>query len=82
MKKLKEKEASFIKDIINENDALVEMDNKRYYLSLIEEPRQKRANDIECEKFHEKIEKTKQNILKGKRFIIDDIVEMMDQGVL
>lgn len=82
MKKLKEKEATLIKDIIHENDAVIEMDDKRYYLSLIEEPEQIKNNDIKCEEFKEKVKTTKQNILKGKRFIIDDIVEMIDQGVL
>ena len=82
MRKLKEKEASFIKDIINENDAVIEMDDKRYYLSLIEEPEKMLESEIECEELKEKVETTKQNILRGKRFVIDDIVEMIDQGVL
>lgn len=82
MKKLKEQEASLIKDIINENGALIEMDNKRYYLSLIEDPVQRSCSEIECEEFKKKVESTKRNILKGQKFIIDDIVDMMDQGVL
>lgn len=82
MKKLKEQEALFIKSIITDDDAIIEMDNKRYYLSLIEEPESVADEEIECEKIKDEIKKTKLSILKGKRQTIDDIVDMIDQGVL
>src|SRR5699024_6549235 len=82
MKKLKEKEATFIKDIIDENESVIEMDNKRYYVSLIEEPESIINDEIECKEFKEKVKKAKLNILKGKRFTIDDFVDLIEQGVL
>lgn len=82
MKRLNGREAKLIKDIIQDNDALIEIDNKRYYLSLVEEPRTQYpkadGKDIARIKYRQK----KLDILRGKHFSIDDVVEMMERGVM
>ena len=81
MKKLKEQEASLIKGIINQDGSVIEMDNKRYYLSLIEEPELSMDKKATCPEVEKKIKNAKQDILTGD-CKIDDVVDMMDRGVL
>ena len=83
MKKLKDNEAKLIKDIMLEEDDMIEMDGKRYYLSLIEEAKTLKDTTVESDpEVQQKIEKTKKDILNGKDFAIDDVVEMIDLGKL
>lgn len=83
MKKLRSNEAKLIKDIIREDDSVIEMDNKRYYVSLIEETKTIDCKNVESDpKVMRKIEQTKKGILNGKDFAIDDVVEMIDLGHL
>lgn len=83
MKKLRSNEAKLIKDIIREDDSVIEMDNKRYYVSLIEEMKTINCGSIESDpKVMRKFEQTKKGILNGKDFAIDDVVEMIDLGHL
>lgn len=83
MKKLEDKEAKLIKDIISEKDTVIEMDGKRYYISLIEESQTKVNESVEADPdIRREIEQTKKNILNGKDFAIDDVVEMIDLGKL
>lgn len=83
MRKLKDNEAKLIKNIIQEKDDVIEMDGKRYYLSLIEETKtlKDEANESDPE-IRQKIEQTKKDIMNGKDFAIDDVVEMIDLGKL
>ncbi|WP_188456924.1 hypothetical protein [Virgibacillus oceani] len=80
MLKLNESEMKFIRTIIEENNSIIELDNKHYYLSAIEiheSPIKK--NDPET---NERLEKKKLNLLNDGKFSIDEVVEMIDQGVL
>lgn len=81
LRKLKEQEAIFIKSIIND-ESTIEIDDKEYVLSLIEKPSRIKGNQIPNIKNTEHIAKTKMEILQGKTHKIDDIVDLMDQGVL
>ena len=68
---------------MHEKDDVIEMDGKRYYLSLIEEAETLKNVAGECDpEIRQKIEQTKKDILNGKDFAIDDVVEMIDLGKL
>lgn len=83
MRKLKDNEAKLIKNIIQEKDDVIEMDGKRYYLSLIEETQTLKSETNESDPVvRQKIEQTKKDIMNGKDFAIDDVVEMIDLGKL
>lgn len=82
MKKLVGYDAKLIKSIIHEEDAVIEIDDKQYHLSLIEESRTTVDEDISDPELKQKIQQTKRDILAGRDFAIDDVVEMMDKGKL
>lgn len=80
MKKLNRVEAQWMKEMSN---SIVEIDNKRYYLSVIEmsenDNKAKHSLDQDAK---EKYKKIKMNILKSNDFSIDDVIEMMEEGAL
>lgn len=83
MRRLKDNEAKLIKNIVMEKNDVIEMDGKRYYFSLIEEAETLKNAAGEADPvLRQKIEQTKKDILNGKDFAIDDVVEMMDLGKL
>ncbi|WP_284139145.1 MULTISPECIES: hypothetical protein [unclassified Virgibacillus] len=82
MRKLKRSEAKLIKDIVHQNHTVIEIDNKRYFLSLVEEPEPMKQPSKTNTKLAQKYVQTKLDILRGRNFSIDDVVEMMDNGVL
>lgn len=83
LKKLKDNEANLIRDIIRDDDPVIELDNKRYYVSLIKETKIVNNGNAESDPVvKRKMEQTKKGILNGKDFAIDDVVEMIDLGVL
>ncbi|MDY0409090.1 hypothetical protein ACFFIS_17380 [Virgibacillus soli] len=82
MKKLNACEIKFLKDILHHNDALIEMNNKRYYLSLVEEPAISVQKKDICQDVKEKYYQQRKDLLSGKDFSIDDIFEMMEHGIL
>ena len=64
-------------------DDVIEMDGKRYYLSIIEEAESLKNTNVESDpEIKQKIEQTKKDILDGNNFAIDDVVEMIDLGKL
>lgn len=79
MKQLKQQEAEIMKEIIDQNNSFFELDNKRYYLSVIEVPDECRqtSNRKPVMKYNQTA-----NDVNGKNFSIDDVVEMIDLGVL
>ncbi|OZU88073.1 hypothetical protein CIL03_13140 [Virgibacillus indicus] len=81
MKKLNAHEASLIKEIIDENNATFEMENQLYNVSMIKASMKKLPKEA-CTKKQQRFEQTKQNILNGESFSIDEVVEMMDCGAL
>ncbi|WP_099159694.1 hypothetical protein [Virgibacillus ndiopensis] len=77
MMKLNENEIRLLRTIIEENNSIIELDNKHYYLSAIEIHEPNTQN-----KTTSKLEEKKRNLLNEGKFSIDDVVEMIDQGVL
>ncbi|WP_042222140.1 hypothetical protein [Oceanobacillus manasiensis] len=77
MKRLNDKEEKFLQTIIDKNNALFQMEGKVYTISLVQE---ERPSKVPTQPSF--IEEKKQNILDGKEFSIDDVVDMMDSGVL
>ncbi|PAV30817.1 hypothetical protein CIL05_03600 [Virgibacillus profundi] len=83
MKKLNEHEAKLLKEIICENNAIFEMGNCLYNVSMVDAKLPARPkNKSETTKVQQKYEQTKLDILNGKNFSIDEVVEMMDCGAL
>ncbi|MFD2629907.1 hypothetical protein [Oceanobacillus kapialis] len=78
MKRLNEKEEKFLQTIIEKDNALFQMEGKVYTISLVQETQR----PLEMTKQSSPIEEKKKNILEGKEFSIDEVVDMMDSGVL
>lgn len=81
MKKLNEHEANLIREIIDENNAIFEMEDQLYNVSIVKEKKKGLPDQAKTEN-HKRFEQTKLNMLKGEKFSIDEIVEMMDCGAL
>lgn len=80
LKKLNRHEAKWMKEMSN---TIVEMDNKRYYLSVVEIPDRRESKHASGDQhIHKKYKRIKTNILQGNDFSIDDVIEMMEEGVL
>ncbi len=83
MKKLHGYAAEVIKEIIYEGESIFEIDGKRYFLSLIDEPettvKEDVANDPELK---QKLLQAKKDILEGNVFSTDEVLEMIEQGEL
>ncbi|WP_404454766.1 hypothetical protein [Oceanobacillus kapialis] len=78
MKRLNEKEEKFLQTIIEKDNALFQMEGKVYTISLVQET----ERPLEMTNQSSPIEEKKKNILEGKEFSIDEVVDMMDSGVL
>lgn len=83
MKKIEGHIAEVMKEIISDGDSLVEIDGKRYYLSLIEKPETTVAEDVEAnQELKQKLRQAKRDILNGRTYTTNEVVEMIDQGEL
>jgi hypothetical protein len=83
MKKLDGYAAEVIKEMIHEGESVFEIDGKRYYLSLIEEQETTVKEDVELDpELKQKLLQAKKDILAGKVFSTDDVLEMIEQGEL
>ena len=83
MKKLNGYAAEVIKEIIHEGGSVFEMDGKKYYLTLIEEPATTIKEDVEIDpELKQKLLQAKKDILKGKTYSTGDVLEMIEQGEL
>jgi succinate dehydrogenase/fumarate reductase-like Fe-S protein len=70
-----------IKDIIHDGESVFEVDGQRYYLTLIEEPETTVKEDVEADpELKQKLLQAKKDILDGKVYSTDDVLEMIDQG--
>lgn len=78
VKRLNENEEKFLQTIIEKDNALFKMEGKVYTISLVQESKQPLKVTMQPSSIEEK----KKNILEGKEFSIDDVVDMMDSGVL
>jgi len=83
MKKLEGRIAEEMKKILYDGDTIVEIDGKEYYLSLIEKPTTTVTEDIEkSPELKQKLLQAKENIVNGKTYSTQNVVEMIDQGEL
>src|SRR5699024_10520628 len=80
LKKLNRHQAKWMKEMSN---TIFAMANKRYYLSVVEIPDRRESKHASGDQhIHEKYKRIKTNILQGNDFSIDDVIEMMEEGVL
>lgn len=83
MKKIEGQMADVMKEIISAGDSVVEIEGKKYYLSLIEKPETTVADDVEADpELKQKLLQAKMDILNEKTYTTDEVVEMIDQGEL
>lgn len=83
MKKIEGQMADVMKEIISDGDQVVEIEGKEYYLSLIEKPETTTADDVEADpELKQKLLQAKIDILNGKTYTTDEVVEMINQGEL
>lgn len=83
MKKIEGQMAEVMKEIISDGDSVVEIEGKKYYLSLIEKPETTVAEDVEANpELKQKLLQAKMDILNGKTYTTEEVVEMINQGEL
>ena len=83
MKKIEGQMADVMKEIIAGGDPVIEIEGKKYYLSLIEKPETTVADDVEADpELKQKLLQAKMDILNGKTYTTDEVVEMINQGEL
>ncbi|GAA0339123.1 hypothetical protein GCM10008967_31760 [Bacillus carboniphilus] len=83
MKKLDGYAAELIKDIIRDGEAVFEVDGKKYYLTQIEDAETTVKEDVEADsELKQKLLQAKKDILDGKIYSTDAVLEMIDQGEL
>ncbi|MYL57206.1 hypothetical protein GLW20_06775 [Virgibacillus halodenitrificans] len=83
MKKIEGQMAEVMKEIISNDNSVVEIEGKKYYLSLIEKPESTVAEDVEADpELKQKLLQAKMDILHGKTYTTEEVVEMINQGEL
>lgn len=83
MRKLKGYAAEVIKDIIREGESIFEIDGKKYFLSLVDESDTTLREDVEQDpELKQKLLQAKKDILEGKVYTTEDILEMIQKGEL
>lgn len=83
MKKIEGQMAEVMKEIISDDNPVVEIEGKEYYLSVMEKPETTVANDVEADpELKQKLLQAKMDILNGKTYTTEEVVEMIDQGEL
>ncbi len=83
MRKLKGYAAEVIKDIIREGESIFEIDGRKYSISLVEESETTLREDVEQDpELKQKLLQAKKDILEGKVYSTEDILEMIEQGEL
>lgn len=83
MWKIEGQMAEVMKEIISDSDPVVEIEGKKYYLSVIEKPETTVADDVEADpELKQKLLQAKMDILNGKTYTTEEVVEMINQGEL
>ncbi|UFT98914.1 hypothetical protein KO561_17225 [Radiobacillus kanasensis] len=83
MRKLNGYVAEILKEMIREDESFFEIDGKRYFLSLIDEPETSVREDVEHDpELKQKLLQAKKDILEGRNFSTDEVIEMIEQGEL
>ena len=83
MKKLEGHMAEVMKEIIYDGDTVIEIDGKEYYLSLIEKPETTVTEDVESDQeLKQKLFQAKKDIVNGKTYTTEEVIERIEQGEL
>lgn len=83
LRKLDRHEAALIKSIIHDGESVIELDGKKYHLTLIEKPETTVKEDVDADpELKQKLLEAKKDILDGKVYSTDDVLEMIEQGEL
>jgi len=83
IKKIEGQMADVMKEIISAGDSVIEIEGKKYYLSLVEKPETTVADDVEADpELKQKLLQAKMDIVNGKTYTTDEVVEMINQGEL
>ncbi|MFA9556397.1 hypothetical protein ACERII_03680 [Evansella sp. AB-rgal1] len=81
MRKLNGYEAELIKSIILDGESVIELDGKKYHLSLIEKPETTVKEDIDADpELKQKLLQAKKDIVDEKVYSTEDVLEMIEQG--
>ena len=81
MKKLEGYAADLIKDIIHDGESIIEVEGKKYHLTLIDDSESTVKEDVEADpELKQKLLRAKKDIAEGNVYSTDDVLEMIDQG--
>lgn len=81
MKKLNGYAAEVMRDIISEGESTFEIDGKKYHLTLVEEQETTIKEDVErYPELKQKLLQAKKDILDGKVYSTDEVLEMIKKG--
>ncbi len=81
MKKLEGNEAKLFKEIIQEDEMIVEVDGKNYYLSVIETSETTVKEDVEIDPhLKQKLLQAKKDIMDENIYSTEEVLELIDQG--
>lgn len=81
MKKLEGHTAEVMKEIIRDGDTVIEIDGKKYYLSLIEETATTIAENPKTDhELKQKLLQAKKDILNGNTYTAEKVIDMIDRG--
>ncbi|GGM18978.1 hypothetical protein GCM10011351_00940 [Paraliobacillus quinghaiensis] len=83
MRKLDGYEAELIKSIIHDVESVIELDGKKYHLTLIEKPESTVKEDVNADaELKQKLLQAKKDVLDGNFHSTEDVLEMIEQGEL
>ncbi|WP_332632562.1 hypothetical protein [Halalkalibacter flavus] len=83
MRKLDGYEAELIKSIIRDGESVIELDGRKYHLTLIEKPDTTVKEDVDADpELKQKLLQAKKDILDDKVYSTEDVLEMIEQGQL
>jgi len=81
VRKLEGHIAEVMKGIIDDGDTVIEIDGKKYYLFLTEEPETTVTEDVDADpELKQKLLQAKKDILDGKTYTTEEVIEMIDRG--
>lgn len=81
MKKIEGQTADIMKEIISSGDSIVEIEGKKYYLSLIEKPETTVVDDVKADSdLKQKLLQAKMDISNGKTYTTNEVIGMINQG--
>ncbi|QQK74614.1 hypothetical protein HUG15_02690 [Salicibibacter cibarius] len=83
MKKLEGQSAEVMKGIIHDGDTVIEIDGKKYYLFLSEEPQTSVTEDVESDpELKQHLLEAKKNIADKKTYTTKEVIDMIDRDEL